>query len=456
MQDIVAYLEQNRGRFEQELFELLAISSVSADPSHASDVQRAAQWVASHLKALGFNTQLIPTEGHPLVYAESEPVPGAPTVLVYGHYDVQPPDPLDEWVTPPFEPAVRDGYVYARGATDDKGQMFTHFKSAEAWLRVRSGLPVQLKFLIEGEEEVGSTSIEKYLKEHARSLACDVIVISDSSQFAPGLPAITYGLRGIAYFELRLQGPKRDLHSGTFGGAVMNPLNALTRILNGLIDSKGRIQIPGFYDDVVPLAADERAMWASLPFDEEAYKRELGVTALAGEEGYSTLERSWARPTFDINGIWGGYQGKGSKTVLPARAGAKFSFRLVPNQDPKKIAQQLRRYIAELCPEGVRWELIEMHGGYPYVAPLQSPYFKAASRAIEAGFGRQPVMIREGGSIPIVTLFRQQLGVDSLLLGWGQHDDNTHSPNERFSLEDFHRGILSSAHLWLELSRCSS
>lgn len=456
MQDILAYLQQQAPRFEQELFQFLSIASVSAASDHRSDVIRAAQWVADQFRALGLPTDVIATDGHPLVYAETPAVPGAPIVLVYGHYDVQPPDPLDEWISPPFQPTVRNGNVYARGATDDKGQMLTHVKSTEAWLRVRGHLPVQLKFLIEGEEEVGSVHIERYLREHTDRLRCDAIVISDSSQYAPDQPAITYGLRGIAYFELRIQGPNQDLHSGSFGGTVINPVNALTRILSGLIDSQGRVQIPGFYDDVIPVSEEERRMWAALPFDEEQYRRQLGVPALGGEEGYTTLERCWARPTFDINGIWGGYQGEGSKTVLPARAGAKFSFRLVPNQTPQRVADGLRQRIAQLCPAGVRWELITMHGGLPYVGRLDSPYMAAAARAITQGFGRQPVFIREGGSIPIVTVFRECLGVDSLLLGWGQHDDNTHSPNEKFSLADFHRGIRASAYLWHELASSKS
>jgi acetylornithine deacetylase/succinyl-diaminopimelate desuccinylase-like protein len=454
MQDIVAYLDENRARFERELMELLSIASVSADSRHKPDVDRAAAWVASHLENLGLHSRVIATEGHPLVYAESTPVEGRPVVLVYGHYDVQPPDPLDQWISPPFEPTVRDGNVYARGATDDKGQMFTHIKSVEAWLRVYQRLPLQIKFLIEGEEEVGSVSLERYLEQNAEQLRCHTIVISDSAQWGPGQPAITYGLRGIAYFELRIRGPKQDLHSGTFGGSVVNPVNALTRILSGLMDRQGRVDIPGFYDDVLPLTDEERRQWETLGFDEERYRQQLDVPALGGEQGYSTLERCWARPTYDINGIWGGYQGQGSKTVLPAQAGAKFSFRLVPNQNPQRIAEALRQRIAELCPPGVRWELITMHGGAPYIAPLNSPYMAAAQRAITAGFGRAPVLIREGGSIPIVTAFRQHLGVDSLLLGWGQHDDNTHSPNEKFSLSDFHRGIRASAFLWNELSQC--
>jgi succinyl-diaminopimelate desuccinylase len=312
---------------------------------------------------------------------------------------------------------------------------------------------VQLKFLIEGEEEVGSRGVTDLIGQEAERLACDVVVISDSCQFGPGQPAITYGLKGLAYFELRLTGPRQDLHSGTFGGAVTNPANGLTRMLASLINDVGRVQVPGFYDDVVPLSDRERQQFASLPFDESVFMQRLGVQGLAGEQGYTTLERRWARPTFDINGIWGGYQGAGSKTVLPARAGAKFSFRLVPDQDPDKIRRALREHLEPLCPPGIQMELIDMHGARGIVVPLDSPFMQAAATAIEQGFGRPPVFIREGGSIPIVNVFHELLGVDTLLLGWGQDDDNTHSPNEKFSLADFHRGIRTSAHLWHALGK---
>jgi acetylornithine deacetylase/succinyl-diaminopimelate desuccinylase-like protein len=331
--------------------------------------------------------------------------------------------------------------------------MFTHLKSAEAWITVEGRLPINLKFLIEGEEEVGSHGLEQYLAEHADRLACDCIVISDGGQFAPGVPAITYGLRGIAYYELHVTGPNRDLHSGSFGGSVANPANALAKILAGLIDRRGRVTIPGFYDDVAPLSARERKEMASLPFDEKQYFEQIGVIEGTGEAGYTTLERRWARPTFDISGLWGGYQGEGAKTVLPASAGAKFSFRLVPNQDPAKITAGLKRKIAELCPPGVKWELIDHHSAPGVLAPLDSPQVEAAARAIEHAFGRRPVFTREGGSIPIVTAFHQRLKVDALLLGWGQDDDNAHSPNEKISLADFHRGIKASARLWEELGK---
>jgi succinyl-diaminopimelate desuccinylase len=451
MSGIDDYLERNRERYVQELSELLRIPSVSADSKHRDDVKKAADWVANQFRRMKLQVEVIATLGNPIVYAESPAVPGAPVVLVYGHYDVQPPDPLNEWQSPPFEPTVRNGNIYARGATDDKGQMLTHLKSAEAWIETEGKLPLQLKFLIEGEEEVGSANLEPFIAQHKQKLACDVVVISDTSQFAPGRPAITYGLRGIAYYELRLTGPKQDLHSGTFGGGVSNPANALVAMLSALINERGQIQVPGFYDEVEPLTPRERAEFAKLPFDEAEFMSKLGVDGLRGEEGYTTLERRWARPTFDINGLWSGYQGEGAKTVLPARAGAKFSFRLVPKQDPKKLSAALEKKLRELCPPGIRLELIDFHGAPGVVVPLESPFVTAASKAIEAGFGRQPVFMREGGSIPVVATFHDQLGVDTLLLGWGLDDDNTHSPNEKFSLADFQRGIKSSAHLWRHL-----
>ncbi|RIK79485.1 MAG: dipeptidase [Planctomycetota bacterium] len=452
MQDVLNYIDGRRGEFQADLLALLRMASVSADPAFSPEVRRAAEWIRSHLADLGLAAELVETAGHPIVYAESAPVAGAPVALVYGHYDVQPPDPLDQWTTPPFEPAIRDGKVFARGATDDKGQMLTHVKSVQSWLAAAGRLPLQVKFVIEGEEEVGSEHLGRFLRDNAPRLACDCVVISDTSQFAPGVPAITYGLRGIAYFELRLFGPKQDLHSGVFGGGVANPAVALSAMLAALVDRDGRITVPGFYDDVVPLTDAERAEFASLPFDEAAFKRQLGVAELAGEQGYTTIERRWARPTFDVNGLTSGYQGEGAKTVLPARASAKFSFRLVPNQDPHKIAAALRRRLEELVPPGIRMELVEHHGAPGIVMPLDSPYLQAAAAAVEQGFQRRPVFIREGGSIPIVNTFAEVLGADVLLLGWGQNDDNPHGPNEKFSLDDYHRGVRASAVLWQELA----
>jgi acetylornithine deacetylase/succinyl-diaminopimelate desuccinylase-like protein len=456
MSKIDQYLSANAERFEEDLCELLRIPSVSADSKHKGDVRKAGEWVLKHFQSLGLKAELLETPGHPVVYAESPAVAGAPTVLVYGHYDVQPPDPLGEWISPPFEPTRRDGNLYARGATDDKGQMLTHVKSAEAWLKGEGKLPVQLKYLIEGEEEVGSKNLADFVSANLEKLKCDVIVVSDCSQFGPGQPAITYGLRGLAYYEVRLVGPKQDLHSGTFGGGVVNPAIALSKILAGLIDAKGRIQVPGFYDDVLPLTDRERKQFASLPFNEANFMKQINVDAVAGEEGYSTLERRSARPTFDVNGLTSGYQGEGAKTVLPSKASAKFSFRLVPNQDPKKITAALEKKLKELCPAGIKMELIDFGGSPGVVVPLESPFVAAAAKAIEQGFGKSPVYIREGGSIPVVSTFRQKLGVDTLLLGWGLDDDNTHSPNEKFCIADYHRGIKASARLWAELANVKS
>lgn len=453
MERVFDTISHRAQQFEADLAELLKIPSVSADSRHSKDVRSAANWLATHLNAMSVKAELIETAGHPLIYAETPPTPGAPVALVYGHYDVQPPDPLNEWVSPPFEPTVRDGKIFARGATDDKGQLLTHVKSVEAWLATLGRLPLQVKFLIEGEEEVGSEHLGTFIHENAERLACDCVVISDTSQFAPGVPAITYGLRGIAYFELRLVGPRQDLHSGVFGGAVTNPAWALGAMLSGLVDDEGRVTLPGFYDDVAPLTPAERAAFAALPFDEDEFRNQIGVDALRGETGYTTLERRWARPSFDVHGLWSGYQGEGAKTVLPARAGAKFSFRLVPRQDPHRIAAALRQRLAELLPRGTTMELVEHHGAPGVVIPVESPYLQAAADAIEKGFGHRPVFIREGGSIPIVNTFAAALGADVLLLGWGQNHDNPHGPNEKFLLADFQRGIRASAALWDELAK---
>ncbi len=446
------YLQENRDKFEKELSDFLRIPSISADSRYGQEMGKASAWVADQFQSMGLETEVIETDGHPLVYAESPAVEGSPTVLVYGHYDVQPPDPLEEWTSPPFEPTKRDGNIYARGATDDKGQVLTHIKSVQAWMETKGELPVQVKFLIEGEEEMGSGALYRYLDESAERLACDVLVISDTSQFGPGQPAITYGLKGIVYYELQLQGPKQDLHSGSFGGAVTNPVNTLARLLASLVDDEGHVQVPNIYDDVGPMETKERNQLAALPFDETVFMQQIGVDGLSGEAGYTTLERRWARPTYDINGIWGGYQGEGEKTILPAKGGAKFSFRLVPNQDPDKITESLREFLLAQSPPGIKLDLNSTHGAPGVVVSLDSPYMTAAARAIEQGFGQSPVFIREGGSIPIVTTFFESLGVDVLLLGWGLDDDNMHSPNEKFSLADFHRGIKASAYLWQELS----
>jgi acetylornithine deacetylase/succinyl-diaminopimelate desuccinylase-like protein len=450
---IDAYLDAHRSAFEEQLKALIRIPSISAQPDHDGDTRRAAAFVRDDLASLGFAPELIEMKRHPIVYAEWLGAPGKPTLLIYGHYDVQPPEPLEPWLSPPFEPTVRNGNLYARGATDDKGQMFTHLKALEAWQKSSGKLPVNVKLVIEGEEEVGGASLEAYVGQCADRLACDYAVISDTSQFAPGMPAITYGLKGLAYFELLIEGANRDLHSGTFGGAVANPLNALATILASLNGEDGRIRIAGFYDDVRPLADWERAEFAKLPFSEAEFQADLGVRSLEGEAGYTTLERKWARPTCDVNGLFGGYAGPGPKTVLPCKAGAKLSFRLVPDQDPRTVERQFRDHVAAVCPRGVRYEVLAHHGAPAVLVNIDTPGVRAAVRAVEKGFGTRPVFIREGGSIPVVGLIKEHLGVDTLLLGWGQSDDNLHGPNEKFSLADFHRGIKSSAYLLDELAK---
>ena len=452
MQPVEEYLSAHADGFVDELKQFLRIASVSADPAFQPAMRAAAEFVRDQLQHAGLTADVVETAGHPIVYGSWLQAEGAPTVLVYGHYDVQPPDPLDQWTTPPFEPDVRGEHIYARGATDDKGQMLTHIKSVEAWMRAHGRLPVNVKFVIEGEEEVGSNNLERFLEGNREKVRCDVAVISDTSQYAPNVPAITYGLRGILACEVRLLGPRQDLHSGVFGGAVANPANALCRMIGRLHDDQGRVQIPGFYDDVVPLTDEERRQFAGLPFDEKAFLESLGVDAGWGEAGFTSTERRWARPTCDVNGILSGYTGEGPKTIVPARAMAKITCRLVPNQDPRKITKSLEAYLREHGPPGIRLEFREYHGAPPHVFRTDSPYMQAARAAIERAFGVPPVMIREGGSIPVVATFKEKLGVETLLLGWGQNTDNLHSPNERFSLKDFQRGIRASAALWRELA----
>jgi acetylornithine deacetylase/succinyl-diaminopimelate desuccinylase-like protein len=449
------YLNRNADQAVEQLKEFLRIPSISAQPDHKADMQRAAQWVRDQFQSAGLTTEIVPTAGHPIVYAEWTGAPGAPTVLVYGHYDVQPPDPLDQWITPPFEPTIRDGRIYARGATDDKGQVLTHVLSAAAWLKTVGKLPVNVKFVIEGEEEVGSNNLDRFLEEQRDRCRCDVAVISDTAQFAPGVPAITYGLRGIVACEVFVSGPSQDLHSGVFGGSVANPANGLARMIAALHDAQGRVQIPDFYNDVVPLTDGERRNYAKLPFDEASYLNGLGISAVHGETGFTTLERRWARPTCDVNGMISGYTGVGPKTIVPARASVKLTCRLVPNQDAHKVLDSLRVFLEKQLLPGLRMEFREYHGAPGVLCDLNSPWMQAARRAIAAGFGKEPVMIREGGSIPVVGSFKQILGVDTLLLGWGQNTDNLHSPNESFTVEDFHRGTRASAQLWAELAGSS-
>ena len=448
------YLREHRDRFLAELFELLRISSVSADLTHRPDVERCARWLADHMRAIGLeHAEVLPSAGHPVVYADWLHAPGRPTVLVYNHYDVQPVDPLDEWHSPPFEPSLRDGRILGRGSADDKGQLFLHLKAVEALLRTTGALPINLKFIYEGEEEIGSEHLGPFLAEHKALLAADLVVISDTAMFDRGLPSICYGLRGLAYFQVELEGPNTDLHSGSFGGAVANPAEMLARLIAQLKDQHGRITVPGFYDDVRPLSEQERAEFARLPFDEGRYRQELGVEELWGEAGYSVLERVWARPTLEVCGIWGGFQGEGAKTVIPARAGAKLSCRLVPDQDPERITALIEAHLRAICPRSVKLRFTPMHGGQPSITPIDHPAVRSAMRALEAGFGAQPVFIRAGGSIPVVASFESLLGLPTVLMGFGLPDEHNHAPNEWFDLGNFEAGMRSATLLWEELAR---
>lgn len=449
---VFPFIDRNKQMFVDDLTSFLDIPSVSTLSEHEGDIRRAARWVLDQLSACGIEGRIYPTQRHPVIFASSPHVPGAPVLLVYGHYDVQPPDPLDEWKTPPFSPSIRDGYIHARGATDDKGQFLTYIKAVQAVLGAGEKLPVNLKFLVEGEEEIGSPNLEKFMREHRDELRADAVAISDGSQFGPGLPAITYGLRGLCYFQLDVQGPRFDLHSGAFGGMVENPAQVLANLLTKMKALDHTVALPRFYDDVLPLERWEREEMASLPVDAERIRDYLGVPEFAGEPGYSLIERKGARPTLDVNGIWGGFSGEGAKTIIPGRAGAKVSMRLVPDQDPVKITRIFREFVASNTPAGVKITVTDLHGADPVLVSRQTPTMRAAARAIEAGFGRKPVFIREGGSIPVVNLIKKHLGQENiLLLGWGCPDDGAHSPNERFSLDDFHRGIRSVAALFYEI-----
>ncbi|GAA5336526.1 MULTISPECIES: dipeptidase [Thermus] len=419
------------------LLEFLSIPSVSTDPAHKEDVRRAALWLKDRLEALGFRAELSETPLHPILYAERLLDEKAPTVLVYGHYDVQPPDPLELWETPPFSPVVREGRIYARGASDDKGQLWAHVAALEG-LAAR----VNVKFLVEGEEEIGSPHLLPFVRENRERLRADVVLVSDGAMFAPETPTLTYGLRGLCYLEVRLQGARRDLHSGAFGGVAPNPIQALGWLLARLKDEKtGKVLIPGFYDRVRPVAEEEKRLWP--PLDEEALKRELGVDHLPGEEGYAPLERLWARPTLDPNGVYGGYQGEGSKTVIPAEAGLKLSMRLVPDQDPEEVAELTEAYLREILPPGYRLSLKRLHGGKPVLTDPHSPPMRLMARALEEVWGKPPVYAREGGTIPVVAELQEALKAPIVLLGLGLNDDNLHAPNEKFDLLNLEKGIAA-------------
>src|SRR5438132_1559668 len=453
MDKVIDFINVHRDRYLEELKALLAIPSISALPQHAADVKRCADWCAGEMRRIGLqNVRLIDTPGNPVVYGDWLGAQGAPTVLFYGHYDVQPVDPLNLWESPPFEATVRDGEIYARGSADDKGQVFMHFKAVEAHLKQTGKLPVNIKFILEGEEEVGSVNLDEFVRAHKHDLKADVVVISDSPMFDRGIPSICYGLRGLVYFQIDLRGSSTDLHSGSFGGAVANPAFVLAQILAQMKDRGGRIKIPGFYDAVVPLRQEERDAWAKLPFNEKKYKKDFGIPRLFGESGYTTLERTWARPTFEVNGLLSGFTGEGAKTVLPAVAMAKVSMRLVPNQDPNAIAGLFETYVKKLAPKTVELKLTRMHGGKPWMTAFDNPFVQAAGRAIERGFGKTPVFTREGGSIPVVSTFQEELGLPSVLFGVGLPDENAHAPNEKLDVSNFHNGIIASAYLYEEIA----
>lgn len=454
MEKIISYLENNFDNSVKEFFEYLRIPSISTLDESKDDIRLCASYLQEKFKSIGFkHTEIIETEGHPIVYAESLEAPGKPTVLIYGHYDVQPVDPVELWDSPPFEPEIRNGKIYARGANDNKGQNFAHIKSLEAWNKIEGKFPLNIKLLIEGEEEIGSPNLEKFLHTNREKLACDAVLISDTSMFADGVPTINYGLRGLAYMEIEVTGPNRDLHSGSFGGAVANPVNELARMISKLQDERGRIQIPGFYDDVLPVTPAEKEYMTSLDFSDEEYKKELDVKELFGEAGFTTLERLWARPTLDCNGIFGGFTGKGAKTVLPSKATAKISMRLVPNQDPKKIAQLFTDYVNKIAPDRVKVKVTDLHGGSPVVIPIESKAIGIASAALEKAFGKKVVYTREGGSIPIVVEFVRTLNAPAILMGFGLETDDIHSPNEHFRVNNLKMGMFSSAYFFDEFAR---
>ena len=454
MLPIIDFIHTNRDRYVSELKHYLAIPSISALSMHDDDMRRCARWTADEMTRVGLeNARLIETPGHPIVYGDWLHADGAPTILFYGHYDVQPVDPLKAWDSPPFEPTIRDGEIYARGAADDKGQVFMHLKAIEAHLKQGGRLPVNVKLIVEGEEEIGSGNLDNFVHENKSLLAADVVVISDSAMFDRGVPSICYSLRGLVYFQIDVRGTKSDLHSGVFGGAVANPAMVLAQILAQVKDRGGRIKVPGFYDDVRTLSDEERQAWKQLPFNEKRYRQELGAPKLFGESGYTTLERVWARPTFEVNGLLSGFTGEGAKTVIPAVAMAKVSMRLVPDQEPGKIAGLFETFLAKITPKSVEVKLTRMHGGRPWITEPDNPYVRAAARAIEQGFGKSPVFCREGGSIPVVSTFQQELGIPTVLFGVGLPDENAHAPNEKLDLGNFHGGIVSAAILYDEIAK---
>ncbi|KAB2878345.1 dipeptidase [bacterium] len=456
MENVISFINSNKEQYVEELKDFLRIPSISTNPENKADVARCAQYVSDQMNKSGLqNIQIIPTPGHPIVYGEWLGAPGKPTILYYGHYDVQPVDPVNLWSSGPFEPTIKDGYIYARGSSDDKGQVFLNLKSVEAHMKINGKLPVNVKFMIEGEEEIGSVNLENFIKSHKDMLKADVVLVSDTSFFDDEMPSIAYGLRGLCYMQVDLTGPNRDLHSGVYGGAVANPINELANIISKLKDKNGKITIPGFYNKVRQLTKAERDAYKKLPFAKKAYFKDLGIKETFGEKGYSILEQVSGRPCLDCNGIWGGFQGEGAKTVLPSKASAKISMRLVPNQTPQQIAKLFERYLKKLCPKTMQIKVTELHGGYPAITDITTKEIIAASNALHKVFKKKPLFAREGGSIPVIASFERLLGLKSVLMGFGLDTDAIHSPNERFKLDNFHRGILSVALFYDELAKMS-
>lgn len=453
VEDVKEYLSKEKERHLEQLKEFIRIPSVSASTEHKPDMRKAAEWLAGQLTKAGLeHVQVLETAGHPVVYGDWLHAEGKPTALVYGHYDVQPADPVEQWETSPFEPVIRDGRMYGRGATDDKGQLFTQIKTVEAFLKTRGSLPANVKFCIEGEEEIASPSLAPFLEQHASMLAADLIAISDGPMVSADTPSICHGLRGICGLELEVFGPKSDLHSGLFGGGVANPATALIKILASMKDAQDRILVEGFYEGVNEMDEAAHQAFRDIPFDEEKTRLDLQVNQLAGEEGYTFLERTSARPTLEINGLYGGYQGEGLKPIVPGSAGAKISCRLVDNQDPDDIYAKLQRHVKAHTPEGVRVEMKQTHRGKPFYIPIQHPYIQAAATAYEDGFGKKPVYIRSGGSIPIIEVFSKVLGTPVVMLDFGLPEEGMHAPNEYFQLENFDHGTATLARFWTEIA----
>lgn len=448
MQQVLSYIDENRSQFIDRLVELLKFPSISADSTHCKDVAACAVYLAERLNELGLKVELVQTPGHPIVYGEYIVPENERTLLLYGHYDVQPVDPLDLWRHPPFSPHQEGGSIYARGATDDKGQLLTHLLAIEAYLKTEGSLPVNIKYILEGEEEVASDHLEPFVLERKDRLSADGVVVSDGAMYQKDMPAITYGLRGIAVAEIRVEGPANDLHSGSYGGSLANPATELARIVASLHDENYRITIDGFYDSVRDLESWEREMFASLPFDEKSYLDSTGAPAVSGEAGFTPLEQRWGRPTCEVNGIFGGYQGEGGKTIIPAHAGCKVTMRLVPDQDPEAVLNTFEAHVKRIASPAVRCEVVPGGGARATVVSRESALIQAGSAALMEGFGKEPVFIREGGSIPIVNVFKEVLGLDTLLLGFGLQENNAHGPNENFSLHDYHQGIVTMAHLF--------